>query len=149
LRNNIVYGLENFADEEIWRVLAQARLAEYVRELPSGLATEVGDKGVRLSGGERQRVSIARALLKRASIIILDEATSALDSVTERLIQEAIKDAIKDKTAIVIAHRLSTIQHADRIAVVDQGRIVEEGSLAELLDSRRTFYKLWQAQRFY
>ena len=108
----------------------------------------MGDRGVQLSGGEKQRVSIARALLKGAEILILDEATSSLDTRTEKLIQEAIDEAIKGRTTIVIAHRLSSIQNADHIVVIDQGRCAEQGTLEALLEKKGTFHELWEEQRF-
>ena len=148
--NNIIYGLEGVVPEEkIFQAVKQARLYDFVMSLPDGLNTNIGDRGITLSGGEKQRVSIARALLKGAHILILDEATSALDTRTEKLIQEAVDDAVKDKTAIVIAHRLSTIQNADKIIVIENGHVIEEGSLKELLDKRGEFYCYWQAQKFY
>lgn len=148
LRRNIIYGLGTVSEEQLLVALTRARLSDFVASLPAGLETEIGDRGVKLSGGERQRVAVARALLKGADILILDEATSSLDSTTERLIQEAINEAVVGKTAIVIAHRLSTIQHADQIAVIDGGWLVEQGSLVELLKRRGRFYQLWEAQRF-
>ncbi|MDD5618422.1 MAG: ATP-binding cassette domain-containing protein, partial [Candidatus Omnitrophica bacterium] len=114
-----------------------------------GLETYVGDKGVKLSGGEKQRLAIARALLKGCEILILDEATSSLDSRTERLIQEAVGEAVKDRTTIVIAHRLSTIKNSDKVIVIENGRFIEEGSLNELLDKQGKFYEYWQEQKFY
>jgi len=149
LRNNIVYGLPKQKEEDIMRAVEQARLKEYVEQLPQGLDTLIGDRGVKLSGGEKQRVSIARALLKGADILILDEATSSLDSKTERLIQEAIDEAIKDRTAIVIAHRLSTIKDVDKIVVVENGKCVEEGSLDALLNRKGKFHELWEEQKFF
>jgi len=119
-----------------------------VSSLPQGLDTLIGDRGVKLSGGEKQRVSIARALLKNAEILILDEATSSLDSQTEKLIQEAIDDAVAGRTAIVIAHRLSTIKNADSIVVIEDGSCAEEGSMDELLEKKGVFAELWEAQRF-
>jgi ABC-type multidrug transport system fused ATPase/permease subunit len=119
-----------------------------VKLLPEGLDTLVGDRGVKLSGGEKQRVSIARALLKKADILILDEATSSLDSETEKLVQEAIDEVIRGKTAIVIAHRLSTIKNAQKIVVIDQGTCVEEGTHEELLRKEGLFHRLWQEQMF-
>jgi len=148
LRNNIIYGLENVTEEQVRDAVERARLAELVESLPKGLEILIGDRGVKLSGGEKQRVSIARALLKGAEILILDEATSSLDSRTEKLIQEAIDEAITDRTAIVIAHRLSTIQHADIIVVLEDGRVVEEGTLDDLLSRKGTFFTLWQEQKF-
>ena len=150
LRNNITYGLnEPIAEERLNEVVRQARLSDFIITLPEGLETNIGDRGIKLSGGEKQRVSIARALLKGASILILDEATSSLDTKTEKLIQEAINEAVKNKTVIVIAHRLSTIQHADRVIVIENGRLVEEGSLGELLEEKGKFYEYWQEQKFY
>lgn len=148
LRNNITYGLENVSEDEVHEAVARARLAEFVSKLEDGLDTLVGDRGVKLSGGEKQRVSIARALLKGAEILILDEATSSLDSETEKLIQEAIDEAVIDRTAIVIAHRLSTIQHADNIIVIKDGQVTEQGHLQDLLEKKGVFYALWEEQRF-
>jgi ATP-binding cassette, subfamily B, bacterial MsbA len=150
LRYNIIYGAdENTSDEEVEEILKKARLHEYVQKLPMGLDAEVGDRGVKLSGGERQRVAIAQALLKGAEILILDEATSSLDTNTEKKIQEAIKEAIKGRTTIVIAHRLSTIQNADKIIVIEDGEIVEQGAVKELLEKKSAFYDYWEAQKFY
>lgn len=150
IRNNVVYGLDTeLPDEVVTDVIKRARLYDFVASLPKGLNTYVGDRGIKLSGGEKQRISIARALLKGSEILILDEATSSLDSLTERLIQEAINEAIRDRTAIVIAHRLSTIKNADKIIVVDNGNLVEEGSLGELLAKKGKFYEYWQEQKFY
>lgn len=148
LRANIAYGVPEASDEEVQAVIRRARLEQYVSALPDGLDTVVGDRGVRLSGGEKQRVSIARALLKKAEILILDEATSALDSRTEQLVQEAIDDAITGRTAIVIAHRLSTIRHADMIVVLEGGKCSEAGSLQQLLDKKGRFHEYWEAQKF-
>jgi len=150
LRSNIAFGLNHGIQEShIWDTLKKARLEEFVTRLPEGLDTLIGDRGMKLSGGEKQRVAIARAILKGADILILDEATSALDTATERLIQEAIDEAIKGKTSIVIAHRLSTIKHADKIVVMERGKLVEEGTLQELLAKKGKFYQYWEAQKFY
>ncbi|MFA7681906.1 MAG: ABC transporter ATP-binding protein [Candidatus Peribacteraceae bacterium] len=148
LRNNITYGLENVSDADVQYVVERARLAEFVASLPGGLNTSIGDRGVKLSGGEKQRVSIARALLKGSEILILDEATSSLDSRTEKLIQEAIDDAVQGRTSIVIAHRLSTIRNADQVIVLENGKLTEKGTPQELLDKRGTFFALWEEQRF-
>jgi subfamily B ATP-binding cassette protein MsbA len=149
-RENVSYGLNGrVSDREIDEVIEKAKLKELISKLPQGLETEIGDRGVKLSGGEKQRLALARAILKGAEILILDEATSALDTHTEKLIQAAIDEAIKGKTAIVIAHRLSTIKHADRIVVIEGGKLVEEGSLNELLDRKGKFYQYWEAQKFY
>ena len=117
--------------------------------LPERLETTVGDRGVKLSGGEKQRVAIARAILKDPQILFLDEATSSLDSITEQQIQEALTDLMKDRTSIVVAHRLSTIRHADKIVVIEKGRLDEQGTLEELLEKKGKFYKYWEEQKFY
>jgi subfamily B ATP-binding cassette protein MsbA len=147
LRTNMTYGVPfGTSDEEIFAAAKKARLDDFIQVLPNGLETMIGDRGIQLSGGERQRVAIARAILRGAEILILDEATSALDSKTEKMVQEAIEEAIKGKTAIVIAHRLSTIRRADKIVVLEAGRIVEEGSLECLLANKKTFSEYWEGQ---
>lgn len=150
IRENIVYGLDpRPADEEVMEVIKKARLYDFIASLPQGLDTIIGDKGVKLSGGERQRVSIARAIIKGAELLILDEATSSLDTNTEKFIQTAIDEAVEGRTAVVIAHRLSTIKNSDKIVVIEKGRIVEQGSLDGLLDKKGSFYQYWQEQKFY
>ncbi|MFH1868411.1 MAG: ABC transporter ATP-binding protein [Candidatus Omnitrophota bacterium] len=150
LRENIIYGLDKRPpDEEILEIMKETRLYDFVTSLPEGLNTLIGDKGVKLSGGERQRVSIARAIIKGAELLILDEATSSLDTNTEQLIQAAIDKAVKGRTAIVIAHRLSTIKNSDKIIALEKGRLVEQGSLNELLDAKGRFYQYWEEQKFY
>lgn len=148
LRNNILYGLSDVSEEALQDTVRRARLKDFIALLPQGLDTLIGDRGVKLSGGEKQRVSIARALLKGADILILDEATSSLDSQTEKLIQEAIDEAIAGRTAIVIAHRLSTIRHANHIVVLKDGEVAEEGTLQELLERKGVFFQLWEEQKF-
>ena len=150
LRFNLTYGMNGrvVREEEMIEVLQKARLYDFVKDLPFGLETEVGDRGIQLSGGEKQRVAIARAMLYNPEILLLDEATSALDSQTEHLVQEAIDELIKDKTGIIVAHRLSTIQNADRIIVIERGCLVEEGPLDGLLTSKGKFYEYWEAQKF-
>lgn len=148
LRNNIAYGLDRIDEQALLAAVERARLSQFISKLPQGLDTLIGDRGVKLSGGEKQRVSIARALLKGAEILILDEATSSLDTQTEKLIQEAIDEAVQGRTAIVIAHRLSTIKHADRIVVLQDGTVAEQGSLQELLDRKGVFHGLWEGQKF-
>lgn len=163
-RANLLYGLDaaSIPEEKILLTLERARLSDYVKRLEAGLDTplkergrrqndataKVGDRGVRLSGGEKQRLSLARAMLKEADILVLDEATSALDSATERLIQDSIMEAARGRTSFVIAHRLSTIKHADKIIVFHDGRVVEEGKLQDLLEKKGRFYELWEAQKF-
>lgn len=148
LHRNITYGIDHAREKDVISVIKRARLIDFVVSLPQGIETQVGDRGVMLSGGEKQRVAIARALLKNSDIIILDEATSSLDSVTEKLVQEAIDEAVKDRTAIVIAHRLSTIKHADKIIVLHRGRVVEQGNFRELIETKGKFHEYWQHQKF-
>lgn len=149
LRNNIAYGNNDVSEAMVAEAVRRARLSNLVQSLPKGLDTEIGDRGATLSGGERQRVSIARAILKGAEILILDEATSALDTKTETLIHEAIEEAAKDKTTIVIAHRLSTIRNADKIVVIEGGELIEQGAMQELLERKGKFYEYWNEQKFY
>lgn len=133
IRDNIVFNTDGASDAAVVTAARAAHVLEFAEQLPAGLETSVGDRGVLLSGGQRQRIAIARALLKNAPILILDEATSALDTESERTIQEALETLMKNRTTLVIAHRLSTIEHADRIVVMDEGRLVESGTHAELL----------------
>jgi len=150
LRFNIGYGLKDgLSDVEILKAAERAQLYDFITNLPKGLDAEVGDRGVQLSGGEKQRVSIARAILKNADIIILDEATSSLDSITEKSIQKALEELIKGKTTVVITHRFSTIKSADKIIVIESGRVLEQGSLKQLLGQKGKFYQYWQEQMFY
>jgi len=142
LRDNVSYGLENVSDDTVWQILAEANLADFVRGLPLGLETPLGEGGTRLSGGQRQRLAIARALIRNPRIILLDEATSALDTESERLVQEAITRLTRDRTTLIVAHRFSTIRHAHRVIVLRQGQIVEQGTHSELLSLRGHFHRL-------
>lgn len=147
IRENIIYGNPAASESMIQTATKAAYVDEFAKELPEGLETLVGERGVKLSGGQRQRVAIARALLKDAPILVLDEATSALDSRSEQLVQKALWKLMKDRTALVIAHRLSTIQRMDRIAVMDKGKIVQLGTHAELLKDKKGIYaELWSHQ---
>ncbi|MBP5215574.1 MAG: ABC transporter ATP-binding protein [Alphaproteobacteria bacterium] len=143
---NIRYGNVNASDEEVIAAAKQAYADEFIKELPNGYDSRVGERGVMLSGGERQRVAIARAILKNAPILILDEATSALDSKSEQYIQKSLKRLMKGKTVIAIAHRLSTLKEMDRLVVMDNGRIVEEGSHKDLLAKKGIYYDFYQMQ---
>jgi len=133
IRDNLRLGKPAATDAELWEVLGAANAGEFVERLPEGLATVVGERGVKLSVGEKQRVSIARALLKDPPILVLDEATASVDTRTERLIQEALDRLMENRTSFVIAHRLSTVRHADQILVLDHGRVIERGTHDELL----------------
>ncbi len=144
VRYNIAYGLENVSDAEVWTAARQANALDFILEMPQQFETMLGDRGVRMSGGQRQRLAIARALLRNPEILILDEATSALDSVSERLIQQSLEDISEGRTVIAIAHRLSTIIRADKVVVLEQGQIVEQGTYQELLNQRG---KLWHYHR--
>lgn len=146
LRENIAYGKLDATEEEIWQAVKAARLEEVVRQMPEGLDTEIGERGVRLSGGQQQRLSIARIFLKNPSILILDEATSALDSETEMQIQQSFDELATGRTTLIIAHRLATIQHADRIVVVTEEGIEETGSHEELLELNGHYAKLYYSQ---
>ena len=146
IRANVAYGREQpTQDADVWAALESAALADYVRELPQGLDSRVGERGQSLSGGQRQRLAIARALLKDAPILLLDEATSALDNETERLVQQALMRSMEGRTVLVIAHRLSTIERADRIAVLDQGKLLEIGSHHELIAKNGPYAQLQRA----
>ncbi len=148
VRNNIALGKDNATDKEIEEALRIANAWEFVQELPEGLDTNIGDSGNKLSGGQKQRLSIARAVLKNPPIMILDEATSALDTESEKLVQQALENMTRNRTSIVIAHRLSTIQNADRIIVMQRGKIVEQGKHAELMGINGTYKNLVEMQSF-
>jgi ATP-binding cassette subfamily B protein len=146
IKENIAYGKPDATDEEIAEAARKAHADDFIEKLPHKYGTLVGERGVKLSGGQRQRIAIARAILKDAPILVLDEATSALDSESERLIQKALTELMKNRTAIVIAHRLSTVQKMDRIVVLDNGNIIEQGSHAELVEAKGTYAQLWAHQ---
>ncbi len=146
IRENILLSRPNATPAELQQALKSACLDEFVDSLPRGLDTEIGERGVLLSGGQKQRVAIARAFLKNAPIVILDEATSALDNKSEAIVQQAIDNLMQDRTVFVIAHRLSTIQNADQIVVVNEGKIVEEGTHTELLAQKGAYHALYSVQ---
>jgi len=148
IEDNLKYGCEvdPNADEMI-SALEKAQLGELLKKLPSGIVTEIGERGIQLSGGEKQRLSLARAILRDPEILILDEATNALDSQTEKLVQNAIDQVVHGRTSIVIAHRLTTIQKADCIFVLDQGKFVESGSFSDLIQAQGAFKLFWDSQR--
>ena len=146
IRENIAYGKPDATDAEITEAARKAHAEEFIEKLPHKYGTLVGERGVKLSGGQRQRIAIARAILKDAPILVLDEATSALDSESERLIQQALTELMKNRTAIVIAHRLSTVQKMNRIVVLDNGDVIEQGSHDELVAAKGTYAQLWAHQ---
>ena len=146
IAENIAYAKPDIDESEIIRAAKLANVDGFIKDLPNGYETLVGERGIKLSGGQRQRIAIARAILKDAPILVLDEATSALDSESEALIQEALNNLMKNRTAIVIAHRLSTVANLDRIVVLKDGKIIEEGSHKELLKKKGDYYKLWSRQ---
>lgn len=142
IRENITYGMDNISEERLWEVIKAANLDELIESLPDGLDTIVSEHGGNLSGGQRQRISIARAFVRDPKILILDEATSALDSISEKKIQSAISNLVKDRTTLIVAHRLSTIRNADRIAVIGNGGLEEIGTYDELMAAKGEFYEL-------
>ena len=151
IRDNIAYGRPDASDAEIEAAARRAHAHDFIKDLSdqhgnTGYHTQVGERGVKLSGGQRQRIAIARVMLKNAPILVLDEATSALDSEVEAAIQENLNKLMQGKTVIAIAHRLSTIAEMDRLIVMDQGRIIEEGTHSQLLKQGGVYAKLWQHQ---
>ena len=146
IRNNIAYGINNFSEEQFYKVSSISRSSEFIDKLPDKYETRVGERGVLLSNGQRQRISIARAILKEPSILIFDEATAALDNESEKLIQNAMEDVMKNRTSFVIAHRLSTIIESDRILVIEKGEIIESGNHSELIKKRGHYYSLYNLQ---
>lgn len=146
IRENIAYGLSDISDDLLRDVLAAANLTELIDDLPDGVETRIGEDGAMLSGGQRQRIAIARALIRNPRILVLDEATSSLDVVSERKIQESIERAIRDRTTFIVAHRLSTIRRADRIVVMQRGRIADVGTYQELMERPGLFREMLALQ---
>jgi ATP-binding cassette subfamily B protein len=143
---NIAYGNPSASTEEVQEAARAAQIDGFIKRLPDGYDTQVGERGLKLSGGEKQRVAIARTLLKKPAMLIFDEATSALDSKTERAFQEELLGLAKNRTTLIIAHRLSTIVHADQILVMEHGQIVERGTHLELLSAQGKYAEMWQMQ---
>ncbi|MBL7897905.1 MAG: ATP-binding cassette domain-containing protein, partial [Crocinitomicaceae bacterium] len=147
IRENILYGNIHASDEEIKDAAQKANALEFIESFPDKFETLVGDRGIQLSGGQRQRIAIARAVLKKPQLLILDEATSALDSASEKLVQDALDRIMKTCTSIVIAHRLTTIKHANKILVLEQGKIAEEGTHDELIARNGVYTRLQNLQK--
>jgi len=146
VRNNLCFGLQDVPDATLWAALRDASAEEFVRDLPEGLDTQLGDLGRKLSGGQRQRLALARALVADPDLLILDEATSQLDSITEASIQHTIDVARGRRSVLIVAHRLSTVRNADRIYVLDQGRVVEQGTHAELQATGGQYRRFFELQ---
>ena len=149
IRDNLTYGLDNaekIPDDRLWRVAEMAYAATFIRSFPDGLATEVGERGVKLSGGQRQRINIARAFLRDPKILMLDEATASLDSQSEHAVQQALSRLMEGRTTFVIAHRLSTIVNADKIIFIEKGKVTGLGTHEELIATHDLYRKFAEQQ---
>ena len=146
IRENILYGRLDATDDEVVEAAKRANIHDYIMSLPEGYETKIGERGVKLSGGQKQRLSIARVFLKDPAILILDEATSALDNTTEIMIQKSLDELCRGRTTIVVAHRLSTVRNADEIAVISEGRIIEEGTHEKLIAEGGVYAELYSEQ---
>ncbi|GIQ63566.1 hypothetical protein PACILC2_21340 [Paenibacillus cisolokensis] len=147
IRENLLLVAPGESEERLWEALRQAAADDFVRKLPDGLDTVIGDRGIRLSGGERQRIVLARALMRKPSVLVLDEATSALDAENEALIAETLERLKGSMTIIVIAHRFSTIRHADRVVVLERGEVVQQGELRQLARETAGTFSRWMANQ--
>jgi subfamily B ATP-binding cassette protein MsbA len=146
IARNIAYGIEDYNLDDVQKAAEQAYAHDFIMTMPEGYDSIAGERGVKMSGGQKQRLAIARSIYKDVPLLILDEATSALDSESERIVQMALENLMRNRTSIVIAHRLSTVLNADRIMVMDKGRIVGVGSHVELLENNRLYQKLYNLQ---
>ncbi len=146
IKENIMFGMKNCSDEVVFKAAKQANAHEFITNTVNGYNTIVGDSGIKLSGGQRQRIAIARVLLRKPEIMVLDEATSSLDNIAEKKVQDAINKVSQHTTVLMIAHRLSTIQNVDKILVVSDGKIVEEGRHQELLGKEGEYFRLYNMQ---
>jgi ATP-binding cassette, subfamily B, bacterial MsbA len=146
VRENIAYARPDASEEDVISAARAAHAMEFIERLPDGLATKVGERGVKLSGGQRQRIAIARVFLKDPVVVVLDEATSSLDNESERLVEEAMEELLRNRTTLIIAHRLRTVRRADRVLVLEHGRVVEQGTHDELVDGSGVYGRLYRAE---